>query len=70
MNSKMRRKIMISQLESTTIIAALMAYECPNLASLIHARFEAADPANDGPEVYIISGMRAAKKAGIDDFLL
>jgi hypothetical protein len=53
--TQMKRKIALSQIESTTIIAALMAYECPNLADSIHVRFEAADPTNDGPEVGILS---------------
>jgi hypothetical protein len=50
----MNRKIVISQIERTSIVAALTAYDCPNLASIIFARFEAADPASDGPEVAIL----------------
>jgi hypothetical protein len=54
----MKRKIILSQIESTTIIAAPMAYECPNPAGVIHARFETADPANDGPEIAILRADR------------
>jgi hypothetical protein len=52
---QMKRKITLSQIEITTIVAALMAYECPNLASIVHARFETEDSANDGPEIFILA---------------
>lgn len=54
----MKRKITINSIERTTIVAALMAYSCPGLASCINAQFEKADPALDGPEVEILKADR------------
>jgi len=51
----MKRKIEISDVERTTIISALMAYGLPQMASRINSLFIDADPANDGPEVDILS---------------
>jgi hypothetical protein len=51
----MKRKIEISEIERTVICAALCAYERVPLASWINSQFiDAADPANDGPEVDIL----------------
>lgn len=50
----MNRKIVISELERTIIIAALMAYDFPITADRITKKFDDADPANDGPEVAIL----------------
>ena len=51
----MKRKIQLSEVEHTAIIAALMVYELYDLANDVYNRFEQAeDPANDGPEVEIL----------------
>jgi hypothetical protein len=50
----MKRKIEISSLERTMIIAALVHDGAPGLASAIQARFEHADSADDGPEIDIL----------------
>lgn len=54
--TQMKRKIEISGIDQIVIVAALMAYGWPKMAKRIHDEFEAADPANDGPEVGILSG--------------
>ena len=49
------RKIEISNAGRILIVAALIAYGSPNYANQINELFEQADPANDGPEVAILS---------------
>jgi hypothetical protein len=51
-----KRKIAITEIERTTIAAALMQYGFPSLAVAINARFDAAACAeDDGPEVGILA---------------
>ena len=50
----MNRKIVISEIERTQIVSALMAYEFNALAHAINFRYVAADPTDDGPEVEIL----------------
>jgi hypothetical protein len=49
------RKIAVTKLELVMIVSALIAYSAPTLAERITERFEAADSANDGPEVEILT---------------
>jgi len=63
----MKRKIVISNPERLTIVAALVAYGLQNSAENINERFLEADPTNDGPEVAILS---VDQKGGLNDFLL
>jgi hypothetical protein len=51
----MKRKIVISSIERTGICAALLSYGMAELASSINSRYFDADPANDGPEVTVLS---------------
>jgi hypothetical protein len=56
----MTRKIEITSIERAVIVAALYAYGYEGtLAKNISDRFDHADPANDGPEVEILSHLRA-----------
>ena len=50
----MKRKIEISGIDRIVIVAALIEYGWPKMANRIHNEFEAADPADDGPEVAIL----------------
>jgi hypothetical protein len=51
----MKRKIVISSTERTSIAAALVYFGMVELAHDIDMRFREADPANDGAEVAILS---------------
>lgn len=51
----MKRKIAITAVQRTMLVSALMAYGLPQTAAWLNAEFEAADPANDGPEIAILS---------------
>ena len=52
--TQMKRKIEISGIDRIVIVAALIEYGWPKMANRIHNEFEAADPADDGPEVAIL----------------
>lgn len=51
----MKRKIAVTSVQRTIIVAALIGYGAHTLAFDFNREFEAADPANDGPEVAILS---------------
>lgn len=60
----MKHKINVNPIEMAGILAALTAYNLPNLRDILAARFMAADPANDGPEVYIIRWNARGEESG------
>jgi len=49
----MRIKLIVSQTTRDLIVAALLAYDMPNVAGYVAA--QKPDPADDGPEVAILS---------------
>jgi hypothetical protein len=51
----MKRTIAVTEVERTMIIAALMMYGAEEFAFRLDREFLEADPANDGPEVAILS---------------
>lgn len=51
----MKRKILISDSERTTIVAALVQYELYDFAAQINERWLDADSTTDGPEIAILN---------------
>ena len=56
MNNHLKVKLILSPIERTTIVAALMAYGGPGFNTLAHTVADAPtfDPADDGPEVEML----------------